>query len=673
VVCEIEFELVRLRRGAAEALAARWVRRHGLWWDVRTKSERGFAWRWQLVAVWRRCAPSTARWCRRAAPRSLSVARVMAACLAQAHAECRRTGIRYSAARAPAISLRVALRRLRTALRLLAEWSPDAAQALALEAGWQAWFTGLGGARDADAIEAAFGPALREALRDAALPPINTAAAQDSPADPGAALRDPAFTLQVLATLQLAFALPAPLQTGEALLRDSAAQVLQGAWRAARRDARRFDSAGTEARHRLRKRLKRLRYAAEFLLPAFAPARGGSTLKPLRAALEALGNWNDLQVAQAHFARQVESDPQAWFAVGWLAAQEPRQTRRCSKALLPAGRRTAFLAQRALAGIRLVAVEGGRHRGHDLVGTDPALEARSADQRQGCSLTLASTSAMPCRCSVRCSCSSASMPEVSIEIRRCMSSTTARVPAGSWAGSASILPTAPKNSEPNSSNTCTPGGRSARGVRLDAEQRAHAVDEEGAGQQQPDFHRHHQVEDHRHREGADQDGAVLQAEVLQPRRTRATRPMFQATNSRMPASAASGTFSASGAASSTTASTVNACTMPATGLRGAGAHVGHGARDGAGGRDAAEQRRDEVGDALRHQLLVGVVSRELGHVVGHARAQQRLDRPQQRDRHGGNHQLLGTGPAEVGQGQARQAAGCRRSACRWSPPAGSAA
>ena len=229
--------------------------------------------------------------------------------------------------------LRVALRRLRTALRLLAEWSPDAAQALALEAGWQAWFTGLGGARDADAIEAAFGPALREALRDAALPPINTAAAQDSPADPGAALRDPAFTLQVLATLQLAFALPAPLQTGEALLRDSAAQVLQGAWRAARRDARRFDSAGTEARHRLRKRLKRLRYAAEFLLPAFAPARGGSTLKPLRAALEALGNWNDLQVAQAHFARQVESDPQAWFAVGWLAAQEPRQTRRCSKAL----------------------------------------------------------------------------------------------------------------------------------------------------------------------------------------------------------------------------------------------------------------------------------------------------------------------------------------------------
>ncbi len=42
-------------------------------------------------------------------------------------------------------------------------------------------------------------------------------------------------------------------------------------------------------------------------------------------------------------------------------------------------------------------------------------------------------------------------------------------------------------------------------------------------------------------------------------------PMFQATNIRMPASAASGTCTASGAASSTTASSVSACTMPAMG------------------------------------------------------------------------------------------------------------
>ncbi|MPN60503.1 hypothetical protein SDC9_208231 [bioreactor metagenome] len=67
------------------------------------------------------------------------------------------------------------------------------------------------------------------------------------------------------------------------------------------------------------------------------------------------------------------------------------------------------------------------------------------------------------------------------------------------------------------------------------------------------------------------------------------------------------------------------------GARGTAFHVGHGARNGAGGRHAAEERRDEVGNALRHQLLVRVVA-VIDHAVGHARAQQRLDRAQQRQR-----------------------------------------
>ena len=131
-------------------------------------------------------------------------------------------------------------------------------------------------------------------------------------------------------------------------------------------------------------------------------------------------------------------------------------------------------------------------------------------------------------------------------------------------------------------------------------------------------------------------------------------PMFQATNSRMPASAASGTCTASGAASSTTTSSVSACTMPATGRGGAGAHVGDGARDRAGGRNAAEEGRDEVGHALGHQLLVRVVARELGGVVGHARAQQRLDRAEQGDGDRRDQQLLDRGPGELRQREGRQ-------------------
>ncbi|HSM20635.1 MAG TPA: CYTH domain-containing protein, partial [Rubrivivax sp.] len=41
-VDEIEFELVSGPPAALPALAARWAARFGLWWDVRTKSERGY-------------------------------------------------------------------------------------------------------------------------------------------------------------------------------------------------------------------------------------------------------------------------------------------------------------------------------------------------------------------------------------------------------------------------------------------------------------------------------------------------------------------------------------------------------------------------------------------------------------------------------------------------------
>ena len=41
-VDEIEFELIRGPRAALLSLAVRWAHRHGLWWDVRTKSERGY-------------------------------------------------------------------------------------------------------------------------------------------------------------------------------------------------------------------------------------------------------------------------------------------------------------------------------------------------------------------------------------------------------------------------------------------------------------------------------------------------------------------------------------------------------------------------------------------------------------------------------------------------------
>ena len=76
---------------------------------------------------------------------------------------------------------------------------------------------------------------------------------------------------------------------------------------------------------------------------------------------------------------------------------------------------------------------------------------------------------------------------------------------------------------------------------------------------------------------------------------------------------------------------VSACTMPAIGLVAAVAHVGRGARDRAGRGESAEQRRDDVRDALTDQLLIGVVPRAR-HAVRDHRRQQRLDRAEHRDR-----------------------------------------
>ena len=62
----------------------------------------------------------------------------------------------------------------------------------------------------------------------------------------------------------------------------------------------------------------------------------------------------------------------------------------------------------------------------------------------------------------------------------------------------------------------------------------------------------------------------------------------------------------------------------------AGADIGRGARDGAGDADAAEQRRADIGKALRHQFAIGAMP-AAGHAVGDHRRQQRFDGAEQRE------------------------------------------
>lgn len=124
-VDELEFELKGGPAAALAALAQRWAGRHGLWWDVRTKSERGFRLAEGLAQV-----PAV-----RAAPSSLvpglPAGRVLAAMLRDALGQVLPNAaeiIAGSAAPEHLHQLRVGLRRVRSVLRVAAPLAGEGAE-----------------------------------------------------------------------------------------------------------------------------------------------------------------------------------------------------------------------------------------------------------------------------------------------------------------------------------------------------------------------------------------------------------------------------------------------------------------------------------------------------------------------------------------------------------------
>ncbi|MEY3253829.1 MAG: hypothetical protein RL227_2802, partial [Pseudomonadota bacterium] len=298
-VDELEFELKAGPAAALPALALRWVQRHGLWWDVRTKSERGFRLAEGLDLV-----PAT-----HAAPSSVVRSQAGPALLATLVRDTLAQVLPNAAELAARTAtpehlhqLRVGLRRLRSVLREAAalRGEPDAvAAALALERDWAVPFGALGAARDADALAAGLWPELGRVLAAAGLPPLPQAA--------GAAAQDPAevvqgMAMQALLMRTLAVALPPPPRalTGAApsAAPPDAAALLQPLCKRVRRGSRQIATAEPEQLHRLRKRAKRLRYLLDALAPQLRRKPLQRLLALLRKALNRLGELNDLHTAE---------------------------------------------------------------------------------------------------------------------------------------------------------------------------------------------------------------------------------------------------------------------------------------------------------------------------------------------------------------------------------------
>ena len=344
-VCELELELLRGPVSALAALAAQWAQRHGLWLSTVSKAERGE----RLMrgdppaAPVKAAPPDFAPLVAQAgeAPDGPAVQRaVVAACLAQILPNA--TEVAEGSEDAEVVhQLRIGIRRLRVALRELAALAPG------LDPAWEAplveTFRALGAQRDRDLVLA---EALAALQADGA-PAIDLPPPAEAPVRVAEVVRAPALQAALVALVGLAASPAAADAQGQAALDAEAAlahlqQRLRRLRRQVLRDGARFESLDDEARHRVRKRLKRLRYLAEFTAPLFGARRTGRFLDALRPAQDALGVYNDAVVARALFVEAVPHDARAWYALGWLDARRDALARRAHRALVRIADAPAF-------------------------------------------------------------------------------------------------------------------------------------------------------------------------------------------------------------------------------------------------------------------------------------------------------------------------------------------
>jgi len=355
LVCELEIELKTGTPQVLLATARRWVARHGLWFDTRSKAELG-----NLLV--RDATMAAARHAREVAlERSMSPAAaldaVLVSCLEQISVNASQVASGVHSVE-HVHQLRVGLRRLRTALRFFdGDELADAIEAslrdaLATEAA--TLFRQLGAARDQAAVAEPLLVELTGALAAVGLPGeaprLPPAPSSD---DPATLVRQPGaqrLLLDLIARTEGVPALgrvptPTTLAWAQALeqvtagdeadrptpvaLREQVALRLDRWHRQVRRDAKRFDTLDDAGRHQLRKRIKRLRYASEFARSLFDDTKVRAYLKALRALQERLGAVNDVAVGISLYSAAAPSDARALFALGWLASQRERSLAAC--------------------------------------------------------------------------------------------------------------------------------------------------------------------------------------------------------------------------------------------------------------------------------------------------------------------------------------------------------
>ena len=311
-IYEIEFEL---KQGSIQDLIKfiqPWVKQYHLWLDVRSKAQRG-----NLLAQDLTMSPAQF-----ASPLQLKQKDSTDCALKQIV----NNALQHLLPNATAIAAeqynsehvhqtRVAIRRLRSALRVFGDWSTDA------DPEWQeqlrTLFRQLGLTRDRDALTEGLLPQLQQAGAPFVQLPDAT---EDNSIPIEDSLRSIDSVNLILALLQFAHQPYATKQ--KTPLKKDIAKKLQKLHQQICKDADHFLELDIESQHRTRKRVKRLRYCIEFIASLYPGKELKNYLKDLKPAQESLGQFNDLNVAEAMFQDLVKRKQKVWFILGWIANEK---------------------------------------------------------------------------------------------------------------------------------------------------------------------------------------------------------------------------------------------------------------------------------------------------------------------------------------------------------------
>jgi triphosphatase len=342
-ICEVELELKQGEIATLFSLASQWQRDHGLMMDARSKSERGdllarLNHKLKEIDIQGTENPSHLKamevdkfWSARNAKSIALVADmsaiqglqcVMAECLDQiirnsavlAHIDT--LGIHALDTTEHVHQLRVGIRRMRTAWSLFRDLCELPTQAQ--RDGIKKYFALLGGSRDNNVLLNDLLPMLMEAGQ----PALNL---QEQVVEDHASsvAQDPLFQswlVQMSAFVHSpapSSGMPIPSVHPQRLTKIILPKLRQ--WhRKILKEGLHFADLGTEARHELRKRVKKLRYALQFTDALLPHKQLKPYLKDLSKVQNILGEMNDLTNAQKKFTELRDSQPSAWFACGWI-------------------------------------------------------------------------------------------------------------------------------------------------------------------------------------------------------------------------------------------------------------------------------------------------------------------------------------------------------------------